>query len=96
MKENINWDTYSKIISSNYRYKILTLLSSKFLSPKRISIKTKIAISHVSRALKELEQLNLIKCLTSENIKKGKIYTISENGNKYLNEIKKNLEKQKN
>ena len=87
MDENIDWDLYSKIIASNYRIKIFVLLSQKNLSPKQISSKTKIPISHVSRTLKELDELNLIKCLTSKEIKRGKIYSISEKGKIYANEI---------
>ncbi|MHA1284111.1 MAG: ArsR family transcriptional regulator [Promethearchaeota archaeon] len=93
MSENINWDKYSKIVSSEYRSKILLLLLKKSLTPKQISVKTNIIISHVSRALQELKKLNLVKCLTSPTVKKGKIYTTSEEGKIYAKEILKNLEK---
>lgn len=91
MIKEIDWDTYSKLISSKYRLDIFVLLSKKTLSPKQISSKTKITISHVSRTLKELEALKLITCLTSEKIRKGKIFTISDDSKIYMEEITRNL-----
>ena len=91
MSKEIDWDTYSKLLSSKYRLDIFELLSKKALSPKQISLKIKIPISHVSRTLKELEDLKLIKCLTSEKIKKGKIFAISEDSKIYIEEITRNL-----
>ena len=91
MSEEIDWDTYSKLISSKYRLDIFILLSKKTLSPKQISSKTNITISHVSRTLKELEALKLIKCLTSEKIRKGKIFTSSDDSKIYMKEITRNL-----
>lgn len=91
MSKEIDWDTYSKLISSKYRLDIFVLLSKKTLSPKQISSKTKIVISHVSRTLKELEELKLIKCLTSEKIRKGKIFAISDESKIYMEEITRNL-----
>ncbi|NVM19610.1 MAG: winged helix-turn-helix transcriptional regulator [Candidatus Lokiarchaeota archaeon] len=91
MSKQIDWDTYSKLISSKYRLDIFLILSKNSLSPKQISLKTKISISHVSRTLKELEELNLVKCLTSEKIKKGKIFAISDESSIYLEEITRNL-----
>ena len=91
MSKEIDWDTYSKLISSKYRLDIFVLLSKKTLSPKQISSKTKIVISHVSRTLKELEELKLIKCLTSEKIRKGKIFATSDESKIYMEEITRNL-----
>lgn len=91
MSKEIDWDTYSKLISSKYRLDIFELLSKNALSPKQISSKTKIPISHVSRTLKELKQLKLIKRLTSEKIKKGKIFVISDGSKIYIEEINRNL-----
>ncbi len=93
MSKKIDWDLYSRIISSKYRLDIFLLLSKKSLSPKQISVNTKIAISHVSRTLKELEELTLIKCLTSDSIKRGKIYTIHDDAKIYAEEINQNLNK---
>ncbi len=91
MSKEIDWDTYSKLISSKYRLDIFVLLYKNSLSPKQISSKTKIPISHVSRTLKELEQLKLIKRLTSEKIKKGKIFAASDESEIYMDEINRNL-----
>lgn len=91
MSKQIDWDTYSKLISSKYRLDIFVILSKNALSPKQISSKTKISISHVSRTLKELEELKLVKCLTSEKIKKGKIFAVSDGSKIYLEEITRNL-----
>lgn len=92
MDKNIIWDIYSKIISSRYRLKIFVLLSRKSLSPKQISKMTNISMSHVSRTLKELKDLNLIDCLTSADVKKGKIFCINDYGLPYIKEIHRNLD----
>ena len=43
-------------------------------------------MSHISRTLKELEKLGLVKCLTPE-IRKSKFYSITNTGSKVLKDI---------
>jgi len=43
--------------------------------------------SHVSRTLKQLKDLGLIKCL-NPNAKVGRLYTLTENGREIIKKIK--------
>ncbi len=68
------------------RLKILTSLSKSQKTPKQLSEEYKIAISHISRALKELEIKEIIRCLTPTR-RKGKFFIISPKGKKILEKI---------
>jgi len=57
-------------------------------TPTQLSTRLKIHLSHVSRALGELESRKLVECLTpSERV--GRIYRLSEKGRQVLKMIKK-------
>jgi len=80
------WNTISYVYSSKIRFGILKLLSMKIQTPKQIADSLSYAISHVSRALKELEKKDIIKCLTP-NRYKGKLYQITSKGKEILVKI---------
>lgn len=82
MNKDTNWQIVSFIISSSYRRKTLESLQNP-KTPSRLSKELNINIAHISRALSELEAKKLVKCLTPES-SKGKIYTITETGEKIL------------
>ena len=82
------WKNLGKIISSSYKREIMISLRDTELTPKIISKKTHFSINHVSNILKELKNLDLVKCL-NEDLKKGRIYTLTEEGEKILNKIEK-------
>ena len=80
------WDTISYVYSSKIRYKILQLLASKVQTPKQLADDLSYAMSHISRALKELELKETITCLTPER-NKGKMYQITSKGKEILIKI---------
>jgi DNA-binding MarR family transcriptional regulator len=82
------WELLSKVSASSYRVKVLEQLSKSPKTPKQLSKLTNIKMSHISRTLKELEKLGLIKCLTPE-IRKNKFYSLTNSGSKLLREIEK-------
>lgn len=81
------WDTISYVYSSKIRYRILKLLSAKVQTPKQLADSLSYAMSHVSRALKELGKKEIIKCLTPDR-HKGKMYQITSKGEEILDKIK--------
>lgn len=83
------WDIVAKIKASRYRRDILKELSNNKMTPSELAEVTKINISHVSISLRELQDIGLIELLTSEDIKKGRIYSITEKGKKILEKVKK-------
>jgi len=87
MKKVTKWELVSFVLSSTYRKRVLSALSTP-KTPSSVSKEININKTHVSRALSELEDKGLIKCLTP-NSKKGKIYTIEETGKEILSEVNK-------
>jgi predicted transcriptional regulator len=61
-------------------------------TPKQIAVEVNLYLSHVSKTLNELQQLDIALCLTPE-LKRGRIYELTEAGKeiaKYLKERKRN------
>ena len=67
------------ILASEARMGTMEILGREDAIPSEISIKLNMQPPQVSRALRELEERELIKCLTPET-KKGKIYTLTDIG----------------
>jgi len=80
------WELLGKVSASSYRVKVLEQLSTSPKTPKQLSKNTNIGMPHISRTLKELERLGLVKCLTPE-IRKNKFYSITNAGSKVLKHI---------
>ena len=94
------------VLASETRMGIIEILGREELIPSEMSAKLNMHPPEVSRALRELEERELIKCLTSET-KKGKIYTLTDRGyrvrrsfasfleRKFLREIMEALDEKK-
>jgi len=87
MEKVTKWNDVSFIVSSSYRHKILKGLSEP-KTPSGLSKELGINKTHISRALSELEDKRMIKCLTPE-AKKGKIYVILDYGKEILEKTSK-------
>lgn len=81
----MDWDIISFIKRSEQRQVILKVLESP-KTPKEIGKETKLAPSHISRTLKEFVDKGIVKCLTPKQ-KIGRIYKLTEKGEKLLKEI---------
>ena len=87
----INWELVGKIKASSYRLKVLNALKEREKIPTELSKELNIKISHISRALSELEGLELVECLNPE-LRKGKIYSVTKKGREVVrNVINKNF-----
>ncbi len=82
------WYLIGKLTASEYRIKILEDLEHDEGTSTDIEKAVKIKISHVSRALKELTEMGLVKCLNPE-LRKNKIYAITTKGKEILKELRK-------
>lgn len=80
MEDSDRWDEVSYVISSRYRVEILERLSQGPATPSLISDDVEASITHVSRALQELRELELVDLLVSEDRKKGRVYGTTEEG----------------
>ena len=76
----------SLVEMSSYREKVLNDLKEKIKTPSRIAKSTNISTSHVSTALKELKEHELVVCLNPEK-KQGRIYKITKLGEEVLKYI---------
>lgn len=74
------WDDISYVISSRYRIATLRRLSDGPATPSLIADETDLSIAHVSRALQELRDADLVTLLVSENRRKGRVYGITDEG----------------
>jgi len=79
--EKLGW-----LKASEYRRDILTTLNESRLTPKEISEETEYYLSHVSNTLADLEDKNLVECLTPSR-NKGRIYVLTDEGIEMLEEI---------
>jgi len=83
-----DYKVLGRVLVSNHRFRILTLLTDRMMTPTQMSRRLDLELSHVSRTLKELESLGLIECKNPE-IRKGKLYATSEYGKKTLESLKR-------
>ncbi len=79
----MSWDDVGFVKSSKHRIKILSILSTRPMLPTEISSTLGIHISQVTRSLIELENRDLVKCITP-NLRKGRLYVITEQGKKVI------------
>ncbi len=87
-----DWNKISFVMASQPRLKVFLELTKKENTPSNLAEKLEVPISHVSKALKELEEEGLVECLTPEK-KKMKFYRATEKGQELKDQIKKVLEK---
>lgn len=74
------WDDIGFVISSQYRVAVLRRLADGPATPSRIADGSGLAISHISRSLGKLRDRELVELLVSEDQKKGRVYGITERG----------------
>ena len=75
-----DWDAISYVISSRYRVVALTRLAEGPATPSQIATDADVGIAHVSRALQELQERDLVELLVSEDRKKGRVYGLTAAG----------------
>ncbi|QIO24218.1 winged helix-turn-helix domain-containing protein [Haloarcula sp. JP-L23] len=80
MTSDEQWDDVSFVISSRYRVGTLHRLAEGPATPSLISDETGHSIAHISRALQELRDVDLITLLVSEDRRKGRVYGITDAG----------------
>lgn len=81
----MGWDLTAFVVRSSYRKKVF-LEFSKPQRPSQIAKKLNLRLTHVTRALRELKQKGLIKCLNpKETI--GRFYELTNKGKNTLKEV---------
>lgn len=86
----MTWDEVGYVISSKYRVEIMKRLAE---GPKTPSAMAKpnsdIEIAHVSRALSNLKDRDLVDLLVDESRQKGRLHGLTKEGEEVWEEVKK-------
>jgi DNA-binding MarR family transcriptional regulator len=77
---DINWDEIGFVISSKYRIVALRRLAVGPATPSQIASDESVGIAHISRALQDLRDRELVDLLVSDDRKKGRVYGLTERG----------------
>ncbi|MFW9995317.1 MAG: winged helix-turn-helix domain-containing protein [Candidatus Odinarchaeota archaeon] len=80
------WELVGFVRAGKLRQKIVCHLMDRKLTPSEISRRTGKKPGSVSKSLAGLREKNIIKCL-NPNAKKGKIFSLTEEGEKVAGEI---------
>lgn len=83
-----NWEKTGYVLAGKYRIKVLLSLYEQPMTPKGISKKTNLYLSHVSFTIKELTKYSLVECLTP-NLRRGRIYGLTPTGKSIATEVDK-------
>lgn len=75
-----DWEVVGYVVSSSYRLDVLERLTDSPAPPSTIADDTGCDISHVSRALQDLRERELVDLLVPESRRKGRIYGVTEDG----------------
>ena len=86
-RDNADWDAISYVISSRYRVEVLGQLVDGPAIPSELSDSFEASITHVSRALSNLQERDLVVLLVSEERKKGRVYATTAKGERVWNRI---------
>ena len=82
----MTWEALSFVLSSEQREKVIRSLKHP-TTPTKISKETGISKAHTTRILKNFEKMGLAECKTPHK-RKGKIYILTDKGNKILDKLK--------
>jgi predicted transcriptional regulator len=74
------------VLSSETRFRILSFLSMSSSTPTQLAKQIEKHLSHISRALRELESKDLVACATPNN-SKPRQYKLTPEGDRLLREI---------
>jgi len=85
----MEWSDYGYVVVSKYRKEIVLALLDHPKTPNQLSDQLRVNVSHVSRALRELTQKQIVSCLAPNRIK-GRVYGLTGKGTKIANIIKSN------
>ncbi|MHB1908979.1 MAG: helix-turn-helix domain-containing protein [Nitrososphaerales archaeon] len=76
------------VISSETRLRILAFLSKDMSTPTQLAQKIEKHLSHVSRALRELEEKQLVSCV-NPSYTKPRLYSLTPEGQILIREVER-------
>lgn len=82
----MEWEKIGLVKASQHRQSILRILANGSATPKEIAVGLRIHFSQVTRSLREMQERNIVQCLTPK-LRKGRIYAITKEGKEILKKI---------
>jgi len=82
-----NWDAVGFVVASTYRQQTMRALDSQPQTPSQIAERTDEGISHISRALSDLQERGFVTLLVPEERKKGRIYGLTDEGRQLVQAV---------
>jgi DNA-binding MarR family transcriptional regulator len=82
---DVDMETVSWIISSDYRLKTCRVLADSMATPTGIAESVEIEPSHASRSLSELRDRDIVELQVPESQRKGRIYALTDSGEEAFN-----------
>lgn len=83
---NMDDDKLKYINKSSYRLKVLKSIGEDVKMPKEIAEDSGILPNHISNVLRQLKDKEVVECI-NPNVKKGRIYRLSDEGLDILKKI---------
>lgn len=80
-------DKVKYVNNSSYRVRVLRSLGEDVKMPTEIANDSGILPNHISNVLRQLRENEIVECINPE-VKKGRLYRLSDDGRKVLKEIK--------
>jgi len=80
------FDSFDFVLSSETRFRILSFLSRSASTPTQLAKEVEKHLSHISRALRELESKELVVCSSPRNAK-PRVYYLTPEGDRLLREV---------
>jgi DNA-binding MarR family transcriptional regulator len=82
------WDAAGYVASSRYRLAVCEYLSTHGPGlPSEIAVETELAQPHVSRALSQLRERDVVELLVPESQQKGRLYDLTDTGRTALDRL---------
>lgn len=74
------WEDFGYVAASGYRLAVVDRLADGPATPSTIADASDYQITHVSRALRELRERDIVDLLVSEDTRKGRVHGLTERG----------------
>jgi len=75
-----DWETVSVIVQSDHRTRIVDALADGPSTPTTLADRSDLPLTHVSRALGDLRDADIVELLVPEDTHKGRIYGLTDTG----------------
>lgn len=79
-KAELDWDEVAYVQASKFRRHVVEELRAGPLTPSEIANRSGEEIAHISRSLGELRDRGIAELLVSEDVRKGRLYRLTEDG----------------